>query len=456
MSESEGADIERFLASHGPFEKAPLLRSGEMVGDWRVTAYLGRGATSEVYRAENAVTHQVGAVKLFMRGDDRALARFRREVSLLAEADSVALPRFYGAGEHAGRAFLAMELLEPAELPSADSAVARFVLGVCAGVEALHSRGYVHRDIKPRNVMLRPTTHEPVLIDLGLAKESEESPHSVSDTVSVVDGHAVGVGTVGYSAPEQFSGGKIGAAADVHALGMLANACFKGRPPKAWAEIIRRSTSSAPEQRYATVTAFVRAVRRRHLFRQVLVSVGLFAVTVAVALVAVFRSTHETKSSPSGEEDAPVQPESGLEVVSDLLSLGTTKRGENAEVTTVMLDGRDIKVSGEVVLQKGQQVVVFGPGRLTAAVSGDQGASMELRRHATLVNLTARPYPESAMKYVVSGTSYLNFKNLRRPESGDIKNVWVDDLSGDGREPIVLFGGPDTYDAARKTIGFFL
>ena len=160
MSECGEPDIERFLASHGPFEKAPLARSGEAVGDWRVTAFLGRGATSEVYRAENAVTRQVGAVKLFTRGDDRALARFRREVSLLAEADSAALPRFYGAGEHAGRAFLAMELLEPAELPSADSAVARFILGVCAGVEALHARGYVHRDIKPHNVMCRPSTGE--------------------------------------------------------------------------------------------------------------------------------------------------------------------------------------------------------------------------------------------------------------------------------------------------------
>lgn len=455
MSECGEPDIERFLAGHGPFEKAPLLRSGEMVGDWRVTAYLGRGATSEVYRAENAVTRQVGAIKIFMRGDDRALARFRREVSLLAEADSAALPRFYGAGEHAGRAFLAMEMLEPAELPSADSAVARFVLGVCAGVEALHSRGYVHRDIKPRNVMLRPTTHEPVLIDLGLAKESEESPRAISDTISVVDGHAVGVGTVGYSAPEQFSGGKIGAAADVHALGMLANACFKGRPPKAWAEIIRRSTSSAPEQRYATVTAFARAVRRRHLLRQSLASAGIFAVAVVALLLVAMWSQHWSKQPKLMENGASVQPQPAPEIVSDLLSLGTTRREGSSEVTAVRLNGRDIKVSGEVVLQKGQQVVVFGPGRLTAAVSGERGASMELRRHATLVNLTARPYPESAMKYVVSGTSYLNFKNLKHPESG-IKNVWADDLSGDGREPIILFGGPDTYDAARKTIGFFL
>ena len=138
-----------------------------------------------------------------------------------------------------------------------------------------------------------------------------------------------------------------------------------------------------------------------------------------------------------------------------VISTSSRTGGGSSEVTAVRLNGRDIKVSGEVVLQKGQQVVVFGPGRLTAAVSGERGASMELRRHATLVNLTARPYPESAMKYVVSGTSYLNFKNLKHPESG-IKNVWADDLSGDGREPIILFGGPDTYDAARKTIGFFL
>lgn len=264
MSEADSDEIEGFLAAHEPFEEAAAFKRNDRIGDWTVLAFLGRGATSEVYRAENSVTRQVGAVKVLMRGDDTAQERFRREIALLADTGCAALPRFYGAGKHCGRSFLATELLEPADLPSYDAAIARFLLGVCDGVAELHSRGYVHRDIKPRNVMRRPATGEPVLIDLGLAKAAEGSKEALADTLSVVDGHAVGVGTVGYSAPEQFVGGTVGAAADIHALGILANTCFKGHPPRAWSKIIRGSTSSIPEQRYATIAEFVRAVRHRH------------------------------------------------------------------------------------------------------------------------------------------------------------------------------------------------
>lgn len=152
-------------------------------------------------------------------------------------------------------------------LPKTDAEVARFVLAVANGAEELHRRGIVHRDIKPRNVMMRPSTGESVLIDMGLAKEGEDASQIGNDTVSVADGRAVGVGTPDFSAPEQFAGGKIGPATDIHALGMLANVCFDGKPPRAWAKIIRRSTSTIPEQRYATVAEFARAVRHRHARR---------------------------------------------------------------------------------------------------------------------------------------------------------------------------------------------
>ena len=282
MSEADSAEIEGFLAAHEPFEEAAAFNRGERIGDWTVLAFLGRGATSEVYRAENSVTRQVGAVKVLMRGDDTAQERFRREIALLADTGCAALPRFYGAGKHCGRSFLATELLEPADLPSYDAAIARFLLGVCDGVAELHSRGYVHRDIKPRNVMRRPATGEPVLIDLGLAKAAEGSKEALADTLSVVDGHAVGVGTVGYSAPEQFVGGTVGAAADIHALGILANTCFKGHPPRAWSKIIRRSTSSIPEQRYATIAEFVRAVRHRHAAPWLLAIIAVILLFLAV------------------------------------------------------------------------------------------------------------------------------------------------------------------------------
>ena len=223
--------LDSFLTAHEPVEFAFSYAPGELFGDWRVTAFLGRGGSAEVYRAENEAAGIVGALKILYRADDKARARFRREAQLSAELPGAAFPKFYGAGEDSGRLYLAEELLEPMELPRDDAAVARYVLGVARAVEELHKRGFIHRDVKPRNVMVRPSTGECVLIDLGLAKEGGESPRSRNDTLSVVDGRAVGVGTPGFSAPEQFAGGKIGVAADIHALGVLANVCFNGTPP---------------------------------------------------------------------------------------------------------------------------------------------------------------------------------------------------------------------------------
>ena len=267
MPDATESELERRLRQHERFEPAPVAMTGCIIGGWKVLAFLGRGGSAEVYRAENAATGIVGALKVLYRADDKALGRFRREARLAAELTGAAFPKFYGAGEDSGRLYLAEELLEPMELPRGDVAVARYVLGVARAVEELHKRGFIHRDIKPRNVMMRPSTGECALIDLGLAKEGGESPRSRNDTLSVVDGRAVGVGTPGFSAPEQFAGGKIGVAADIHALGVLVNVCFDGKPPSSWTKIIRRSTSSIPEQRYASVAEFARAVRRRHAER---------------------------------------------------------------------------------------------------------------------------------------------------------------------------------------------
>ena len=465
MPEDSDSGLERRLAAHGPFEKAPAFRRGDRIGDWRVLAFIGRGATSEVYRAENEVMRQIGAVKVLMRGEDRALARFRREVVLLAETDGAAFPRFYGAGECDGRAYFATELLEPVDLPSSDAAVARFILGVCAGVESLHRRGFVHRDIKPGNVMLRPSTGEPVLIDMGLAKEVGAVQNTFGDTLSVVDGHAVGVGTIGFSAPEQFVGGRVDATADIHALGMLANACFGRKPPKAWAEIVRRATSSAPEQRYATAADFARAVRTRHRARHALMAVAAASVVVAAVIAGLSRGDAETRRMVEQPDTGLLRQEgrayarpnasnhvepSGLEPVAvetadDLLALGESRIVNGDRVTVVELRGRDIKLSKETHLTGKRKIIVVGPGRLTGAISGVHGASVELKNRAMLDNLTTTPYPASAMKYVLTGEAYLNFKNLDRPADGDIKNVLAEGNEGDGL-PIVDFRGPDAID----------
>ena len=501
MSGATDSELERRLRQHGRFEAPPVAAVGSMVGGWNVLAFLGRGGSAEVYRAENAATGIVGALKILYRADDKARVRFRREARLAAELSGAAFPKFYGAGEDSGRLYLAEELLEPMELPHGDAAVARYVLDVARAVEELHKCGFVHRDIKPRNVMMRPSTGKCVLIDLGLAKEGD-TPRSRNDTLSVVDGRAVGVGTPGFSAPEQFAGGKIGAAADIHALGVLANVCFGGKPPVPWVKIIRRSTSSIPEQRYASVAEFARAVRRRHAGRWWIggIAAGLVISAMAAGIGSLRKDVPPQSQHPEIERqyEEPVKDRTkaaktlkveerrrptkeddsdggllgavydsiyggdngryntitnGSVVVESIFELGTTKTvrtsfGRSELVTHIELNGRDVTIPGETRLEGTCTIKIAGPGRITASIAGPREASVELSRQATLINLTETPYPESKMKFILKGACYLNFKNLDEPEDGK-DNIWFDTL-GDNGTPSFRYRGPDSYEEVRK------
>ena len=458
MADAADDEIEGFLRTHGPFENRPLLANGDNIGEWTICAFLGRGGSAEVYRAENKTTGIVAALKVICKADDRTRERFRREARLLAEIGSSAFPKFYEAGCADGRFYIAEELLEPMALPRTDAEVARFVLSVAAGVAELHSRGFVHRDIKPRNVMMRPATGESVLIDMGLAKEGEDASQIPNDTVSVVDGHAVGVGTPGFSAPEQFMGGKIGPATDIHALGMLANACFKGKPPRAWMKIIRRSTSSIPEQRYATVHEFATAIRCRHLKHWW--GIGIFASTVIVIMVMLgqFATVGENSALDRkelvdvilGSATKPSMTNAAAEV-GDLFSLGKTQYDNEVMVTRIALKGKDVLIPGEIRLDGKRRIEISGPGRLTASITGTKDVSLELGNLAALINLTKTPYPRSGMKYVLDGACYLNFKNLDSPEDDNVKNVWLNRSIRKG-QPIIRFRGPDSYDEVKKEV----
>ncbi len=261
-------EIEGILSAHERMPTGASFPDGAVFGNWRVTAFIGKGGNGEVYRAVHVAIGTSAAVKVLVRNEPRARERFVREARQLSELKSASFPQFFEYGEANGFFYLVMELLEPGELPSGDRNVARFLRQVCDAVSELHARGIVHRDIKPSNILWRTGTGimpvaVPVLADLGLVKDSATS-NAGRPTSDITLG---GVGTPGYGAPEQMERGEASVASDIHALGVLADRCFDSKPPRTWRRIIERATSSIPERRYQSVDDFLKAIRWRNLWR---------------------------------------------------------------------------------------------------------------------------------------------------------------------------------------------
>ena len=291
-------NLEEWLGAHPAVKSGGQFADGCVIGKWRIAAFVAKGGSGEVYRVLNIESGHAGALKILSKLTGNNQARFELESQVLATGDSPYFPKFFDSGEYVGHPYCVTEFLDPVELPSKDADVAKFVLAVARGVARLHAIGYIHRDIKPSNIMMR--NGSPVLIDLGLLKKTDAEILPLQETLSVQDGRRVGVGTPGFSAPEQFTGGGVSPAADIHALGVLVSTCFGEHQPRAWRKIILKATSSLPAERYQSVGEFIRAVRFRHLPATCTGAVSAAALAVATML------THPADSSRQFPGFSPV------------------------------------------------------------------------------------------------------------------------------------------------------
>lgn len=233
-----------------PVPEPAALRPGEprTIGPFRVRSRLGSGGMGDVYLGTTRRGQQV-AIKL-IRGaqlhDDEFRARFRREVRAAARVRSRYIANLVDADPDAELPWLATEYVPGPTLSQALTAqgplsredVLSLVTGVAEALYEIHRAGLVHRDVKPANVILGPDG--PRLIDLGVVA-------SLDATRLTLTGQPVG--TPMYMAPEQASGSRATAAADVWALGALAyyavtgNHLFEGDHP---AVVLYRVSAEPP------------------------------------------------------------------------------------------------------------------------------------------------------------------------------------------------------------------
>ncbi len=220
-----------------PFGKLPCF-----FGDYELLEELGHGGMGIVYKARQRSLNRIVALKMIRDSrlaQGQTVERFYPEARAAAALDHPGIVPIYGVGQHDGRHYFTMALVEGTNLeaavrqegPPTPEAAAALVAAVADAVEYAHRHGVIHRDLKPENILLEGRLcgaagpDRPRVTDFGLAKHTGE--------VSGLTGPGEVMGTPDYMAPEQARGDHraIGPRTDVHALGAILYFLLTGRPP---------------------------------------------------------------------------------------------------------------------------------------------------------------------------------------------------------------------------------
>jgi len=269
-----------------------FLTPGAVVAGYRIESIVGRGGMGVVYRARELELDRVVALKVIapeLLEDQLVRERFLKEARTAASIEHPNVIPVYAAGERDGIAYIVMRFIDGDDVrtlvrrdgPLGPGGAADMAGQAGIGLDAIHRAGYVHRDVKPANVLVDKDGHVYVT-DFGLAKQ----------VISQGGATATGrwVGTLDYVAPEQIRGGRVDARADVYALGGVLSFMLTGRVPferegdeaKLWAQlsepppvpsrlrsglpreldaVVARAMAKDPEARYLSAGDLGRAAR---------------------------------------------------------------------------------------------------------------------------------------------------------------------------------------------------
>ena len=201
-------------------------------GRYEIVKTLGQGGMGAVYKARDREVDRMVALKVIrpeLANQPQILSRFKQELILSRQVTHKNVVRIFDLGEAEGVKFITMEFIEGRDLasllyenaPLSLEQKVKIVIQVCRALDAAHSEGVVHRDLKPQNIMVEDTGRV-VVMDFGIAHSMQEAGMTSTGML---------VGTPAYVSPEQAKGEKIDPRSDIYTLGIVFYELLTGKAP---------------------------------------------------------------------------------------------------------------------------------------------------------------------------------------------------------------------------------
>lgn len=266
------------------------LENGKKLGArYEILGSLGRGGMASVYRACQLDLDRDVAIKVMAEqfaSDPTFTKRFQREANAIARLKHPNILTIYEQGEDNGLLYIVMELIEGDTLkdqlnikPITPERSAEILTQIANALDFANSKGIIHRDVKPSNVLMDQTGRA-VLSDFGIAKMAEANTQLTST--------GMGVGTPDYMSPEQAMGEPLDVRSDEYSLGVMVYEMLTGRVPftgdtpiaivmghiskplpsvrkdntqipLAVEQVLIKALAKKPEERYDSCSAFAKA-----------------------------------------------------------------------------------------------------------------------------------------------------------------------------------------------------